>query len=76
MAVDDAVGAIVDALDRRSMWARTLLLFTTDNGGAINQQGSNKPLRGGKIGGFGEHEVSTPPAVSTFACLARTAHSC
>jgi arylsulfatase A-like enzyme len=34
-AVDDAVGAVVDALDRKGMLADTLLLFHTDNGGAV-----------------------------------------
>ena len=30
----------------------TLLVVASDNGGAINQQGSNRPLRGGKGGNF------------------------
>ena len=34
----------------RAMWDSTLVVFASDNGGAINQQGSNKPLRGGKKG--------------------------
>eukprot|EP00316_Scyphosphaera_apsteinii_P015424 CAMPEP_0119334342 /NCGR_PEP_ID=MMETSP1333-20130426/87084_1 /TAXON_ID=418940 /ORGANISM="Scyphosphaera apsteinii, Strain RCC1455" /LENGTH=65 /DNA_ID=CAMNT_0007344611 /DNA_START=129 /DNA_END=326 /DNA_ORIENTATION=+ len=34
------------------MWHDTLLVFTSDNGGAISQQGSNLPLRGGKMGDF------------------------
>lgn len=53
LGVDDAIGAIVDALKtREGMWERTLLIVLSDNGGALNQQGSNKPLRGGKKGTF------------------------
>ena len=50
MSIDDAVGALEDALKLRGMWDRTLLVFVSDNGGAINQQASNKPLRGGMTG--------------------------
>jgi len=52
LAIDDAVGVLVDAVRQRGMWDNTLLVFVSDNGGAINQQGSNLPLRGGKLGGF------------------------
>ena len=34
-ALDDAVGAVVDALEKKGMLADTLLLFHTDNGGAV-----------------------------------------
>jgi arylsulfatase A-like enzyme len=64
-AVDDAVGAVVAALQERGMWARTLVVLSTDNGGpvchkpsAATQRGervrescgnNNAPLRGSKM---------------------------
>ena len=52
IAIDDAVGGVVDALRQGALWHRTLLLFLSDNGGAVSKQGSNLPLRGGKKGLF------------------------
>lgn len=62
LSIDDAVGTIVTALYRRHMWNRSLLVFASDNGGAFNAQGSNKPLRGGKNGNF-EGGIRVPAAV-------------
>ena len=45
------------------MWERSLLIMLSDNGGALNQQGSNKPLRGGKKGVF-EGGVRVPALVA------------
>ncbi|KAI1287607.1 Arylsulfatase B [Halotydeus destructor] len=55
-ALDDAVGQVVQALDRKSMLSNTIIIFTTDNGGATGgalgridgSYGSNWPLRGTK----------------------------
>eukprot|EP00906_Rhabdomonas_costata_P029300 RCo041365 len=54
-ALDDSIGAVVDALKSREMWSRTVLVFSSDNGGPIpgdsvnmNIGASNWPLRGGK----------------------------
>lgn len=46
--VDASVGRVLDALRELSLAERTLVLFTSDNGGALNRGASNKPLRGGK----------------------------
>ena len=48
--VDDSVGRIVAALEKRGMWKDTLLLFTSDNGGPTGAGATNVPLRGGKGG--------------------------
>jgi len=48
-ALDDAVGSVVSELKRQDMWDNTLLIFSTDNGGNIGEQGNNYPLRGGKF---------------------------
>eukprot|EP00727_Mastigamoeba_balamuthi_P014473 m51a1_g9650 hypothetical protein (582) ;mRNA; f:1183037-1185220 len=54
-AMDDAVGSILGALDRNGMRDNTIVVFSTDNGGAVATNGnmaSNFPLRGGKQGVF------------------------
>ena len=47
--MDDAVGNITTALRAREMWGRTLLLWSSDNGGAVHLGGgaNTYPLRGG-----------------------------
>ncbi len=64
-ALDDAVGAIVAAIDRKGFTASTLIVFHSDNGGALPHQyatgdgdaqmryADNGPYRDGK-GGFYE----------------------
>lgn len=47
-AVDDAVGSIVAALDRRGMRDDTLIVFSSDNGGPTQQAANNGPLRANK----------------------------
>ena len=46
-ALDEAVGGVVAALKGAKLWADTLLLFHSDNGGPLDQA-NNAPLRGGK----------------------------
>ncbi len=68
LSIDNAMGAARDALqarrepDGRTMWEHTLVAFTSDNGGALNHQGSNIPLRGGKMGDM-EGGIRTPAAI-------------
>ena len=47
--MDDAVGNITAALRAREMWGHTLLLWSSDNGGAVHLGGgaNTYPLRGG-----------------------------
>ncbi len=53
-SLDDAVGTLLDALDRLSLADRTIIIFTSDNGGNMYSEvdgtvpTSNAPLRGGK----------------------------
>ena len=50
-AMDAAVGVVLDALDRLGLSERTLVVFTSDNGGLSTSEGhptSNLPFRGGK----------------------------
>ena len=50
-AADDGVGQIVRTLKKLGLYDRTLLLFTSDNGGLSTAEGmptSNYPLAGGK----------------------------
>ncbi len=53
-SMDDAVGTLLDALDRLKIADRTIIIFTADNGGNMYNDvdgttpTSNAPLRGGK----------------------------
>jgi len=53
-SMDDAVGTLLDALDRLQIADRTIVIFTSDNGGNMYNEvdgttpTSNAPLRGGK----------------------------
>lgn len=51
--LDNAVGQLLDALDRLQLQDNTLVIFVSDNGGLVHQQNgeivtSNAPLRGEK----------------------------
>lgn len=53
-SMDDAVGTLLDTLDRLKLAENTIILFTSDNGGNMYDRvdgvppTSNRPLRGGK----------------------------
>jgi arylsulfatase A-like enzyme len=53
-SMDDAIGTLLDALDRLHLSEKTLIIFTSDNGGNMYNEvdgttpTSNRPLRGGK----------------------------
>jgi arylsulfatase A-like enzyme len=60
-AADEAIGQVKLAMEKRGLWKDTLVVFTTDNGGAVKgtvikgtdrrergQVASNYPYRGGK----------------------------
>lgn len=50
-AMDDAVGVVLDTLDRLGLEKNTIVVFTSDNGGVSAGDGkatSNLPFRGGK----------------------------
>lgn len=50
MALDDGVGEIVKAVDRNGLRRKTLIVFTSDNGGPTWQTtSSNRPLNGVKV---------------------------
>jgi arylsulfatase A len=46
--VDWSVGKVLDTLRELKLDSNTLVIFTSDNGGPLNQGADNSPLRGGK----------------------------
>lgn len=65
-AMDDAVGLVLDALQRSGQREETIVIFTSDNGGVSSGDGratSNLPLRGGK-GKQWEAGVRVPLAIA------------
>ncbi|MGC3972317.1 MAG: sulfatase [Pirellulales bacterium] len=46
--VDWSVGQVLDAVLNAGIAERTLVIFTSDNGGPLGQNASNAPYRGGK----------------------------
>ena len=78
-ALDDAVGNVTAALKRTGMYDSSIILFTSDNGGAVadgepqapnGQAGAmnNYPLRGGK-GGYFEGGVRSAAFIHSPALL-------
>lgn len=70
-AMDLAVGKVLKALDEAGVGGRTIVVFTSDNGGLSTSEGwptSNLPLRGGKgwpyEGGVREPLIVVGPGVS------------
>lgn len=47
-AMDQSIGTILSALNKYKMLHNSIIVFTTDNGGAAHIAGSNLPLRGSK----------------------------
>jgi arylsulfatase A-like enzyme len=74
-SMDDAVGTLLDALDRLGIADQTIVIFTSDNGGNMYNEidgttpTSNRPLRGGKAtmyeGGTRVPGVVVWPGVAT-----------
>jgi arylsulfatase A-like enzyme len=78
-AMDQAVGNVLAALDRAGLAERTVVVFTSDNGGLSTSEGhptSNVPLRGGKgwlyEGGIREPWIIRAPGVTQPGSLCDT----
>ena len=65
VAVDDAVGKLLVALQRHGIEQETLILITGDNGANIDEGGTSEPYRGGK-GKYTQQEgwVHTPTVIT------------
>jgi arylsulfatase A-like enzyme len=48
LALDDAVGDVLEAVEKAKQSERTLIIFLSDNGGLTKATSSNAPLRGQK----------------------------
>lgn len=68
-SMDDAVGTLLDTLDRLKIADNTIIIFTSDNGGNMYNEvegarpTSNAPLRGGKATTF-EGGIRVPCVIS------------
>jgi arylsulfatase A-like enzyme len=47
-AVDEQIGRLIAALEKRGMLENTIIVFSSDNGGPLNLGATNGRLRGGK----------------------------
>jgi arylsulfatase A-like enzyme len=76
-SMDDAVGTLMDAVEKAGLTEKTIFIFTSDNGGNmyngipetiaegskfITEPTSNHPLRGGKATMF-EGGIRVPTAI-------------
>ena len=46
--LDDSVAKVLEAIEENKLSENTIIIFTSDNGGALNYGASNSPYRGGK----------------------------
>ena len=49
-AVDESIGKVTQALQAHGLWSKTLIIFSSDNGGPADHA-NNWPLRGSKGSG-------------------------
>lgn len=48
-ALDESIANITQTLRTTGLWANTILIFVSDNGGQVGDQGNNLPYRGAKF---------------------------
>ena len=79
-AMDQAVGKVLDALDRLGLAKNTIVIFMSDNGGLSTAEGQptcNLPLRAGKgwlyEGGIREPMIVRWPGVTRAGSVVRRA---
>ncbi|MHC4756652.1 MAG: sulfatase family protein [Planctomycetota bacterium] len=65
IALDDAIGRLLNTLRKHNLQRNTLILLTGDNGGSPRSNSRQYPYRGGKLGGTQyEGWVHTPTIIS------------
>ncbi len=73
-AVDQSVGAIVAALHKHGISEKTIIVFTSDNGGLMPKSTSNLPLSGGK--GFPYEAGARVPMIVVWPGVVKPGSTC
>ncbi len=60
--LDNGIGKVIDALKKNGLYDQTIIVFSSDNGGAKWYGANNGPLRGGK-GSMYEGGLKVPTAI-------------
>lgn len=78
VGVDTALATLRDALEAAGLWATTLMIFASDNGGKLENHQTNFPLQGGKFSNL-EGGIRTVAALGggflPAALRGRTSHA-
>ena len=66
--LDAGIGKVINSLESENISDNTIIIFTSDNGGALNYGASNAPFRGGK-GDMFEGGIRVPCIVKWSECI-------
>ena len=66
VSVDDQVGKLLDFLEKHGLRDNTLIIFSSDNGPNLGEEGSAAPYTGGKGGGTQKEGWVRAPTIYSF----------
>ena len=71
VSVDDQVGKLIKALNKHGLRGNTLVIFSSDNGANIGEEGSSAPYRGGKGSGTQQEGWVRVPTIFSMPGVVR-----